>query len=831
VSRATLPVPPRWGSGFAAVAVLASAVLAGLCARGGAGWLLGFVMLVPWLRALDASRSLAGTLGLAYAMSVAFTAAVFPWFGAAIARLAQVEEIVGLAVLLLAAPLLQPQFFALAWVRRAVGRRHGAVLAALAGAAAWIVAETWLPKLLGDTLGHGLYPSRELRQAADLVGTAGLTLLLLLSNEALALSLSRLPGRVELGVRAIAWPLALAASVPLLLAGYGAIRLATLPQGPAPTLRMGLVQSNIVDYERLRRERGSGAVVREVLDTHYAMTHDAVERQRAQAVLWSETVYPTTFGQPKSEAGAELDREIASIVNAAGVPFVFGTYDRDAAGEYNAAAFVAPGTGLVGFYRKTRPFPLTEHVPAWLDGPWLRRWLPWAGHWRAGQGARVLPLRLAGGREVPVLPLICLDAVDTALAIDGARLGATAILTMSNDSWFSDRPLGAELHQAVAAFRSIETRLPQFRVTTNGLSGVIDATGTVLAGSRMGERTLVVGELPVPAPPLTLMVAWGNWVPLVCAGLLTVLALVALRSRWPARRLADALPGAAVAPAVLPAQVFVLPTAMRAVAALLRAFARGSLLWMAAVLLMGDSMLLSNTLAQIRMFAALCLAPEAAAWLLLWTARAMMSVEGDRLILLRGKQRLELQARDVAAVEAWRLPLPAPGASLRLVDGRHGAYGLSGIEAPALMQALQTAGGVPALGGPAWAVAAAQARAALPRGRLQQPWAKFLLLPILLAAPAFRLHQHIAYGGTFGELQTFGVGAYVTAFALWWATWIIGVVLCAAVLRAVIEAVALAVAWLHPAMAVMARLWLERLGLVGLYAALPAWLLLRIAGS
>jgi len=37
-------------------------------------------------------------------------------------------------------------------------------------------------------------------------------------------------------------------------------------------------------------------------------------------------------------------------------------------------------------------------------------------------------------------------------------------------------PQGAALHQAVAAFRSIETGLPQFRVTTNGLSAVIEGT-------------------------------------------------------------------------------------------------------------------------------------------------------------------------------------------------------------------------------------------------------------------------------------------------------------------------------------------------------------------
>ncbi|HEY0855552.1 MAG TPA: apolipoprotein N-acyltransferase, partial [Albitalea sp.] len=506
-----------------AAGIVATAVLLGLYARGGTFWVLGFVALVPWLRTLDRSRTLAGTLLNAWAMSVAFTAAAFAWFGSAIGSYTHTGTAAGLAVLLVAAPLFQPQLIVFALVRQVCSRRHGGVLCALAGAAAWVATEWLVPKLLGDTLGHGLHPSAPLRQAADLGGAAGLTLLLLLANEAVSAALARRPQ----GMRAMARPLALALLVPMLLAGYGVIRLAGLPGPSGKPLRMGLVQSNIVDYERLRRERGAGAVVREVLDTHFAMSWDAVERQRADAVLWSETVYPTTFGTPKSDAGAEMDREILAVVEAAGVPFVFGTYDRDAEGEYNAAAFVAPGTGLLGFYRKTRLFALTEHVPAWLDGPLLRRWLPWTGHWRAGSGARVFPLRLADGREIPVQPLICLDDMDSGLAIDGARLGAQALLTMSNDAWFADPPLGAQLHQAAAAFRSIETRLPQFRVTTNGHSAVIDATGAVVAGTRVGERTLVVGDLPVGEPAPTLMVAWGDWVGRAGAAFLALLAVAA----------------------------------------------------------------------------------------------------------------------------------------------------------------------------------------------------------------------------------------------------------------------------------------------------------------
>ncbi len=811
----------------------------GLYARGGTPWVLGFVALVPWLRTLDASPTAGRTLGLAWLMSVAATAAMFSWFGLAMGRYAQVDEALGLGLLLLLAPLFQPQVLAFALVRHAVRRRHGMVLGALAGGAAWVATEWAWPKLLGDTLGHGLYPSALLRQAADLGGAAGLTLLLLLANEAVGAAWA---GRAH-GARAIARPLALAALVPLLLAGYGLVAFARVPQTPlaaAETLRMGLVQSNIVDYERLRRERGAGEVVREVLDVHAAMGHDAVVRHQVQALLWSETVYPTTFGQPKSEAGAEFDREILGMVEAAGVPLVFGTYDRDAAGEYNAAAFVAPGTGLLGFYRKTRLFPVSEAVPAWLDGPLLRGWLPSAGSWRAGDGARILPLRLADGREVPVLPLICLDDVDTGLAVDGARLGALVILTMSNDAWFSAHPQGAQLHHAVAAFRSIETRLPQFRVTSNGHSAVIDARGAVLAGGRLGERTLVIGDLPVRAPPRSLMVAWGDWVGRACAVGLLALGLRAGWRAWRARRVG---PGAAAAAtthpgaAAWPARVALLTPAVRLVAGALRVCACVGLLWLATTVLAGEAALASNTLAQLRAFAALVLAPEAAARGLLWASRATLLLEGGRLVLLRGRHRIELALSDLAALRAWRVPAPAPGVSLRLVSGGTWPYALARADALALRAAVTAAragaGGAAAPPvSPAWAARHAQAWLA-PRGHrlLQHALSKFVLLPLLLAVPAFRLHQHIAFGGSFGEYQMFGILAYAQGFALWWAAWSMGVILVAALLRALIEATTLVAVLCCPARVATLRTSLERLGLAALYLGLPAWLALRLAGS
>jgi len=173
------------------------------------------------------------------------------------------------------------------------------------------------------------------------------------------------------------------------------------------------------------------------------------------------------------------------------------------------------------------------------------------------------------------------------------------------------------------------------------------------------------------------------------------------------------------------------------------------------------------------------------------------------------------------AVEPWRVPIPAEGAALRLASGGRWRYGLAHADAVALAHALAAAGAPVQESAPSGATAYARARLAVRRGRLDHPLVKFVLFPLLLALPAFRLHQHIAYGSTFGEYYSFGLAAYLTTFALWWAAWAIGVVLFAAALRAVIEAGTLTAVWWRPASGVAARRVLEACGRAALYLSLP----------
>ncbi|RIK99761.1 MAG: apolipoprotein N-acyltransferase, partial [Proteobacteria bacterium] len=317
------------------------------------------------------------------------------------------------------------------------------------------------------------------------------------------------------------------AAIAASLAGYGALRVrdvAARAAAQAP-VRAALVQADISRYGRLRAELGTHDAVRGILDAHFALSADALARGPVDLVAWPETVYPTTFGAPKSEAGAAFDRQIAAFVLETGVPLVFGSYDVDAAAEFNAAIFLAPDPASeagprVGFdvYRKALLFPLTERVPALFEAEWVRAALPWLGAWKPGPGAARVDVALRDGRVLRVAPLICYDAVSPELARTAVRRGAEVIVTLSNDSWFAQGG-GPLLHLAVAAFRSIETRRPQLRATNTGISAAIDATGEVVASAGVHERTALVASVHPERAAHTLALAWGDWFgPVALAG-------------------------------------------------------------------------------------------------------------------------------------------------------------------------------------------------------------------------------------------------------------------------------------------------------------------------
>ncbi|MCE9668586.1 apolipoprotein N-acyltransferase [Myxococcus stipitatus] len=490
---------------------------------------LGFIGLAPWLGAVDQARTFKGALALGAGLAAVFAALVFGWFPRALQAYSGAPLWLCWGGLVLLAPLFQPQLVLTAlarWLaRRGMGERESG-LPGVVGMLVYVGVEWLVPKLFADTLGQGLVSSERLRQGADLAGAPGLTLVMLAVNECVLAAARAFRAR---GVLPALRPLVGAAVLVLGLVGYGAHRLREVREATAeaPSLVVGAVQANITNYEKLKAERGAYEVVRMVLDTHYALSDALLREGPVDLLAWPETVYPTPFGAPKSDAGAELDAEISAYVAARGVPLVFGSYDVEAGREYNATMFLEPSTERGGApvrtaYRKSMLFPLTEWVPDAIDTPTLREWLPWTGRWSRGPGPRTVRVRLRDGRPLTVAPLVCYDTLFPSYAADEVRQGAQLLLTLSNDSWFVGTP-GPRLHLTHAVFRSIETRRPQVRVTNSGVSALIDATGAVLGEVGDDQRGTLAMRVPATAALTPLALAWGNWLGPVALGLAVVL--------------------------------------------------------------------------------------------------------------------------------------------------------------------------------------------------------------------------------------------------------------------------------------------------------------------
>ena len=220
---------------------------------------------------------------------------------------------------------------------------------------------------------------------------------------------------------------------------------------------------------------------------------------------------------------------------------------------------------------------------------------------------------------------------------------------------------------------------------------------------------------------------------------------------------------------------------------------------------------------------ALGLLPALAAMLLDRAFRAEVEVVDGELHIERDRQRVGVPIASLAAVLAWRIPLPAAGASLRLRSGNRFPLALE----PALPQLLSTlaAAGVGVPAHPNLAFGAA--KHAFARRLWHHPLVKFGLFGLAPAAVLFRAHQIIAFGGLLGQYYLEGLRPYLETGVEYWGTTLLYLVLLACTLRVFGEVAGFAATWIAPARARSVRAAVEGFCAIAYYAGVPALLAIR----
>jgi apolipoprotein N-acyltransferase len=186
-------------------------------------------------------------------------------------------------------------------------------------------------------------------------------------------------------------------------------------------------------------------------------------------------------------------------------PIAFGGYDKDMQGRgYNAVFYLNPD-GTDGRYAKTILIPFGEFIPGGDLFPVIKRLFPMVGFF--GQGPGSVVREISG---VKTQPVICYEVLFPSFVRDAVKIGAEVIFNFTNDSWFG--PVGAPYyHLNLAAFRSIENRVSQFRVTNTGFSALILPDGEIVQRTKLYTPEILNSTIPVIEPMPTLMLRLGDW--------------------------------------------------------------------------------------------------------------------------------------------------------------------------------------------------------------------------------------------------------------------------------------------------------------------------------
>jgi len=369
-------------------------------------------------------------------------------------------------------------------------------------AVAWCAAEwarghvlTGLPwNLVGYVWSGGFPGSPAMLQSVAWVGIYGLSFVTVLA--AALPALVGIPSLVPLPQARRAAPALGAALLILVPAAAGAIRLQLMPPASTGTW-LRLVQPSVT-----QRVEWDPAAAEADFRRLTGLSSAPAEHPLA-AVLWPEGAATFLLGRDDVHRAA-----IAAVAPKDGYVLTGALRANPPPGPptqiWNSVEAIDRAGVIRARYDKAHLVPFGEYVPFGEVLP-ISKITSGTIDMSAGPGPRTMTLP-----GLPALsPIICYEAIFPGAVVDRHARPAW-ILNLTNDAWYG-RSSGPYQHFAIARTRAIEEGLPLVRVANNGISGVIDPAGRIVA--RTGLDSVGYADVALPADaPSTPYAAAGDWV-------------------------------------------------------------------------------------------------------------------------------------------------------------------------------------------------------------------------------------------------------------------------------------------------------------------------------
>lgn len=226
----------------------------------------------------------------------------------------------------------------------------------------------------------------------------------------------------------------------------------------------------------------------------------------SELILWPENSLTIFYHQLEKSVIDPL--VLAAKKNKSDIILGLPVLDRDK-NEYFSSLLTINGTTKkteqeIQFYHKNHLVPFGEYLPlaSLLRGVIAFFDLPMSGF---TPGAYHQDHLFAAGEKIA--PTICYE---DAFGEDLIRFlpEATLILNASNNAWYGDS-FAPHQHLQISQMRALETGRDVMRVTTNGVSALIDYKGSIISRSPQFETHVIKGEVQ-PRTGATPYVTFGN---------------------------------------------------------------------------------------------------------------------------------------------------------------------------------------------------------------------------------------------------------------------------------------------------------------------------------
>jgi apolipoprotein N-acyltransferase len=350
--------------------------------------------------------------------------------------------------------------------------RLRACMTPLLFASLWVLVE--LARSVGifgfpwNLVGYMSLASLEVAQLASLVGTYGLSLLLVWVAllPAYWLVTSR---RAAIRVTIIACALCATSY------GYGHQRLQTPVQFTDTVIR--IVQPNI-PQEVKGTEAGRDIAIQSLDE----LTRLSPKGPKPDVIIWPETAYPFTV---RAESPLPLPKFKGLLISGA----VRAEGTKPNVKIWNSMFAATQEGKILATYDKHQLVPFGEFVPLRSVLP-LDKITPGDIDFSRGDGPRTISIE-----GIPLFsPQICYEGIFPWLAIDTANRPQW-MLNLTNDGWYGDST-GPYQHFEMVRMRAIEQGVPIVRVANSGISALVDAYGGVQASLSLNHKGMLQASLP-----------------------------------------------------------------------------------------------------------------------------------------------------------------------------------------------------------------------------------------------------------------------------------------------------------------------------------------------